>query len=239
MRHLYILLASFGVLLCSQKAFAQSFSVAHDTVWMTAGYGAKIFPDSVINNTSSNLSLQWKVVASNIPADWQSPNSGFCDPSLCYEMAAVWPSGSVKTVIVNPGPQAYYLAINFDLATSWGCYYIRVRMNNAAIVTDTAYETFMICRNHPAGVVQQLSSMDDVVLYPNPASDELNLVYHPQTGVKTIAIYDVIGKMKAIFKTTDDNSANLNLASVGPGIYFVRLMNAEGAVVATRKFTKQ
>jgi len=238
MRYLYILLASFWVLLSAQKASAQSFSVAHDTVWIGASYGAAVFRDSVTNSTASTLDLQWKVVATNFPADWQNTASAFCDQTACYFMNTLWPSPVSKLSMLAPGAQPFFLTVDFNTATSWGCYYVRVRMNNNAVPTDTAYETYMICRNHPADVLQ-LRGKEDVLLYPNPASDELNLLYDAQAGIKTIAVYDVIGKMKTVYKTTDDNSANLNLASISPGIYFVRLMNGEGAVVATRKFTKQ
>ncbi len=80
---------------------------------------------------------------------------------------------------------------------------------------------------------------DEIVIYPNPAHDEVNIVYGADAGVKTIAIYNLIGKVVSVFKPIDNSSANLSIDNLPMGIYFVRLVNAQGAVVAARKFTRQ
>lgn len=80
---------------------------------------------------------------------------------------------------------------------------------------------------------------DDLLVYPNPAGNELNIVYDVSIEVKNIAVYNLIGKMVAVYKVTGTNSANLNLEALTPGIYFVRLYNAQGEVVLARRFTRQ
>jgi hypothetical protein len=76
-------------------------------------------------------------------------------------------------------------------------------------------------------------------LYPNPAHNEVNLVYNTTADIKNIAVYNIIGKVIAVYKVTENNSANLNLENLPSGIYFARLINSQGNVVVTRKFTKQ
>ena len=80
---------------------------------------------------------------------------------------------------------------------------------------------------------------DEIVIYPNPAHDEVNIIYGADAGVKNITIYNLIGKIVSVFKPIDNSSAGLSIENLPTGIYFVRLIDAQGAVVATRKFTRQ
>jgi hypothetical protein len=88
------------------------------------------------------------------------------------------------------------------------------------------------------GVVNIKRFDDEVVLYPNPAKGSVNVVFDPSMGVKNIAIYNLIGKAVSVYKVTG-NSAKLDLTDVPSGIYFLRLSNTQGKIVATRKFTRQ
>jgi hypothetical protein len=80
---------------------------------------------------------------------------------------------------------------------------------------------------------------DEIIIYPNPAHEEVNIIYGADAGVKNIVIYNLIGKTVSAFKPIDNSSASLSIENLPTGIYFVRLIDAQGAVVATRKFTKQ
>jgi hypothetical protein len=75
-------------------------------------------------------------------------------------------------------------------------------------------------------------------MYPNPAPNDINVVFNESLGVKSIAIYNLIGKSMLVYKT-QGKSAKLNIESLPAGIYFLRFMNQQGMVVATRKFTHQ
>jgi hypothetical protein len=79
-----------------------------------------------------------------------------------------------------------------------------------------------------------------VVLYPNPARESINVLYDEKAGVKTIAIYNLIGKlMGPIYRPTNNGSAKIDLDEMPNGVYFLRLMDAGGHVLATRRFTRQ
>ena len=220
------------------SATAQSFEVAHDTVWLTtSGTTTTTFPDSIINLSASHVNIEWKVLATNFPADWRAA-SGFCDPALCYYDLYMWPTATTKTFGIAPGPDGFHLAIDFPSTTSYGCYYVQVKLNNQAIPTDMDTATFIICRPVPAGV-RTVSQQNEVLLYPDPASTTVNVVYSAASHIKNIAIYNIIGKQVSNFKPTADNSASLNIENIPAGIYFVRFISDKGEVVTTRKFTRQ
>ena len=105
-----------------------------------------------------------------------------------------------------------------------------------AVSTSTS-DTAIAVNKSRAVVVA--AKQGDVVLFPNPAVDELNVLYDPNADVKSIAIYNLIGKQMMVNKTSGTGSANLNIESLPGGIYYVWLMNSLGDVVATKKFTKQ
>jgi hypothetical protein len=95
----------------------------------------------------------------------------------------------------------------------------------------------MICRTG-VSVPTITHSANDVLLYPNPANNELNVVYDGSADIKNIGVYNIIGKLLTVYKVSGA-SANLNLEHIPSGIYFVRLLNSQGNAVVTRKFTKQ
>jgi Secretion system C-terminal sorting domain len=129
---------------------------------------------------------------------------------------------------------------NFDLSmnmtgVSNGVHSVTVKISDVF----TSHTVTFVVDKAPTGVVTISRSGDDITLYPNPASNEVNLVYNADADVKTISIYNIIGKAIAVYKTTVPGSANLNIENIPSGIYFVRLVDSDGTVVGIRKFTKQ
>ena len=73
----------------------------------------------------------------------------------------------------------------------------------------------------------------DLNIYPNPATNEL----HIETLVTeklTVQLFDITGKQ--IMENVSFNSSTIiNISSLYEGMYFVRIINADGAVVKTQK----
>ena len=127
------------------------------------------------------------------------------------------------------------MSLNFSTAEI-GTHYLVVRLTD----TSTGYnkDVRYIITKAPTGVENVSNAAENVKLYPNPASNEINVVYDANADVKNIAVYNIIGKVVSVYKVAGP-SANLNIENIPSGIYFVRLYNSNGNVVVTRKFTKQ
>ena len=212
-----------------------TFSQA-DTVYYTySSASAATILDLITNDTSYNLNLKWKIVASSFPADWYSGTAlSICDDANCIP--------NTSSQLWN-GTSGYYDSslYNLSAATSFGSYYLTIHVTDVTNGVVGAYSktsTFIINR-WPTSVANANNTGNDVVLYPNPAHDEVNIVYDPSNDVKSIVVYNIIGKALSVYKTTNNTSANLNVENIPSGIYFVRLFNSHGDVVVTRKFTKQ
>lgn len=227
-------LVSFGLL---NQSSAQSFIVqGTDTTTSYYSGPGDISVVNLIKSTGSDVYLRWKVTDSHFDANWST--TGFCDNTLCYPYSAALLNGAYHT------SSAYTSA-------QWGDFHALFNGNNAAnnsvawmqvLATDTVTHysrtlTF-IARKSPAGVISVTRSDDNISLYPNPAKDYLNIVFDANAGVKNITVYNLIGKAVSVFKV-NGNSAKLDIDNIPSGIYFVRLQDAQGRTIATRKFTHQ
>ena len=240
MKKIFTLIA--GLFLFSAGINAQSFTIA-DTVRSTPVCSVTVL-DPVTNTSTVSDTITWKVVACDFPSDWNQLFS-ICDNFTCISNGpptanTLWPTATSHTSMAYM-PSAtgdFHMIVDLTTATTNGTHYVTVRLNNASVPADTALTTFVITKGS-TGVQYFPRSSDDIVFYPNPAHDEINVVYSTASDVKNISIYNIIGKLLAVYKVTDSNSANLNLENIPSGIYFARLMNSQGNVVCTRKFTKQ
>ncbi|MBC7552413.1 MAG: T9SS type A sorting domain-containing protein [Taibaiella sp.] len=237
----------FLFLLCSAislfgfKSQAQSFSIQKDTAWVTySGSGLMSVYDTIsVPAGSPGATLEWKVIACNFPASWLATGSfGICDNMSCYPFSSLWTSSTLKTS--NPyqttGVHDFHMQFNLSGVTTYGTYYATVKLKNTA----TSHDTNMVfaVSIFPTAVPQVKSTITEVSVYPNPAVNEVNVVFDANADVKSISVYNNIGRVMSVYKVMG-NSANLSLDNMPSGIYFVRLTNSQGELVGTRKFTKQ
>jgi len=246
MKRIFILVFSTIALFSSAASQAQSFNMWKDTVYYNyvAGSGSHNVVDSVVvpgTLSGASVTLRWAVINSNIPSDWITGGAiGICDNNNCITFTDLWPSGSNRTSLgyaAHTTNGDYHLQISLPTGATTGTYYITAKLVNATTGADSTTATWAITYS-PLSVPGVGKTSTDISLYPNPANSEINVVYDANDDVKTIAVYNIIGKVMSVYRVTG-NSANLNLENIPTGIYFVRLMNTQGDVVATRKFTKQ
>ncbi len=232
-------------LFSTYKANSQTFSVPTDTVYATVAGTASI-TNNITNLTSGSLTIKWKVIATNFPADWLTAAAfGICDACGCSNNlgdTSIWNATTSTGTLFNcdyAGPSGavglYSLSLNLS-GVSAGTHYMTVNINSG--LGGTSKNVTFIISKFPAIVNNVFPSTDDIKLYPNPANEDINVVFDANADIKNIAIYNIIGKVMSIYKVTG-NSANLTLDGIPAGIYFVRLYNSHGDVVVTRKFTKQ
>lgn len=236
MKKVFTLLSLICVMFGAKSTNAQSISSQHDTVWLNSLTTFDAIND--INNlTSGNVTCQWRVTHTNFPADWIA-TLGICDNASCYSSADIWPTNMKTSLPYAPGLGDFHVQGDLTSVATPGPYYLRVHIRNKDITTDTSIQIYIITKAAPAGTNNITKLNNEVMLYPNPATSSVNIVFDAAADVKNIAIYNIIGKQMNVYRPTA-NSANLNVENLPDGIYFVRLLNSHGDVVSTRKFTKQ
>ncbi len=236
------LLSALGasvLFLTSQKANAQAFVTQADTVYQTVS-GAGDVLDPVTNKTSSLLTIQWHVIASDFPANWL-PTTGVCDNNNCYinsKSVTLWNGSFGSTFTSNPyAPDSaglFSMSITLADTCSTGTHYMTASLTGGG---TTKTVTFIITHN-PAAVPTVNKNDDNIVVYPNPAKNQLNVIFNANTDAKTIAICNLIGNVVSVFKV-NGNSAGMNIENLPTGVYFMRVMNSQGAVISTRRFAHQ
>jgi hypothetical protein len=238
MRKLLTLLFATTLSLAAKNALAQSIVPTIDTIW-TDPWGYQHLHNYLNITTSTPFTIDWKVVETNFPTDWL-PLFQVCDNNNCYPSLTLLPiggTGKTKTsLLYNNGLGEFRMTIDLTSAISYGVHYIRFKLSSNA-TTDTAVETFVFTRR-TTGVNSVAKYTDDIVLYPNPANSELNVVFSANADIENMAVYNTVGQ-EVYTNHVSGNTANINLSPVPSGIYFLKLINSHGAVVATKRFTKQ
>jgi hypothetical protein len=228
--------------LCS---YGQSFTTTTDTVRAFVG-GAAVLHNDITNHTSGTLNLSWHVKITDFPNDWATPGAlGLCDGNLCRGNTgdtllwnvAMHVTGTTFTCGYSSGTTGTFdYTPDLSAATSPGTHYITVTVSDPASLYSK--DITWVINKVPVAVPTVSNAVNDVSLYPNPAHDEVNIVYDESADIKNIAVYNIIGKVMSVYKVTS-TSANLSLENIPSGVYFVRLINSKGGVVMTKKFTKQ
>ena len=251
MKKILLLLCTIG-LFSSVKVNAQAtFSVA-DTVWQSVSTTATI-NDFITNISANNIKISWRVTASNFPADWLTDSAlSICDNYLCRANSSgqLWtgtsgmPYASPNYYYSNTAHDSvgdFHMLLDLTNVTTTGAHYLTVTITDVTVagVGNYSTTTTFVINKIPEAVTNVNNPENNINLYPNPAHNEVNLVYNASADIKSIAVYNIIGKIMAVYKATDNSGANLNLENLPSGIYFVRLINSHGDVVVTRKFTKQ
>jgi hypothetical protein len=244
MRNVIFTLFSAFVLLCSSAASAQIITKnGKDTAaGHYTGSGQTVVHNDIKSGSANPVYLKWNVIDYNFGTGWEIVNSGFCDNVLCQTAGDpinnLFTSG--ETFKSEPyGSTFGDFKMQFETSNPpvGSSAYVRVFARDT-VSNDTRTLTF-IGYVAPAGVAS-INSSDDVILYPNPAREAVNVIYDSKAGVKTIAIYNVIGKLVGpIYKPSNNGSAKIDLNEMPNGVYFLRLMDGQGHVLATRRFTRQ
>jgi hypothetical protein len=105
--------------------------------------------------------------------------------------------------------------------------------------TDTARLFFSqndpcSCGNTAVGVAEH--SLQNVILYPNPATDNITIICGDNASGSQIEVIDATGRLVLSPYVISGNSVVVDVSSLPEGIYFVRVN--KGSVVLTGKFIR-
>lgn len=233
MKKFKLIVTALVVLVGSFGANAQTFSLDKDSskMWWKSP-GAMDIHIKAKNETASPITMTWKFIDHHTDADWVF--LGGCDNVGCY----IYSTGINTTDAVAPGKDCdLKFSFNGDAGIFDSKSYSTIEITSGTTVKNA---TFIAYKTKAVGIVSTILQDNDIAIYPNPAQNYIDVVYSPSSDVKTIAIYNLIGKAVSVFKVTDKNSARCEFnAEMPSGIYVVRVADSKGAVIATRKITRQ
>ncbi|RYD58574.1 MAG: T9SS type A sorting domain-containing protein [Sphingobacteriales bacterium] len=82
--------------------------------------------------------------------------------------------------------------------------------------------------------VSEITSMEDVAIYPNPATNMLNIVLNG-TKASSVSLTDVQGRIITNVAVADNDVVAMDLGAIASGTYFVRI--ATETVIITKKIS--
>lgn len=247
MKKFLLVFSTVFSLAASMMVQAQTFNTQYNTANGNFVPGASI-DYKVYNRISptgpNSVEIDWKITATDFPADWLADNVlGVCDNVLCYTHTSSVPlwdgtNGSVQNSnAYQVGEEGdFHLVFTPTGSTSTGIHTLTVNLKDR----NSSYNKniiFNINYSQSANTATITRRDENVVIYPNPVREQLNVVFTGVPGVRSIAIYNLIGRAMNVYRV-NGNSAGMNVENLPSGIYFIRLLDAQNNVIVTRKFTR-
>lgn len=201
------------------------------------GYPYIELANHLTNITSSPLTVNWKIVSVSIPGDWKVV--GLCDNNTCYSDDAILNGTSTPppTSPIAPGGNSLFdLRVYAPITGANGTGTVKVRTYTLSQVDTLVF----IVNKTPTGI--SAIQLDDkrVSLYPNPATSMLQVYADKALNPQSISIVNIAGVQSitaSIEKGKEVTSININ--TLATGMYMVKVMDANGQMITTRKFTKK
>lgn len=215
----------------SLSAQTASFSVQDSVISYASG---PVELHAVVTNlTSGGLQLEWKKAGASMNTQ---QFISICDNHNCYTSAqalttTVYTSGAIQ----GAGTADWYGSFDGSTVASGSSVYYTINLKDV----NTGYNKNVtyVLRKFAAGI-NPVPADAGISFFPNPAHGALNVVYNENAGIRSVAIFNLIGKPVASFKVAG-SGAQLDIDDIPSGVYMIRFMNGQGDVLATRRFTKQ
>jgi hypothetical protein len=203
------------------------------TVWEVA----KV-PGDLTHSGSSTIDLAWERTFTDLPDGW---TNAICDPNLCYAPFADEPLGPgavLETFPINPGETILgdNLYAQFQPNGIVGTGTIRLNIYEVADPSNS-----VLCEFSFSAIA---SSTDDpelvtVSLHPNPVRDRVRVMTSSNAPVRQVQLYNLVGKVvQTVDLGSSMNTFDLDLTTLQEGMYFARMFNASGELVASKRFNK-
>ncbi len=222
----------FG-LIFSLTINSQTFTIPHDTIIATIETSDKLHND-MANIDSVSIKVVWKIVSHDFPSDWGS-SLAICDNNVCYTNGGNFLlNGSAKTTgFINVGDTGIFYIWPDLTSASAGTHYLQVNMTHNSYSKDSWY----IITKSTTGITTFKQSSALVSTFPNPTSDQLNVLFDESLGVKNIEISNMNGQL--VYSNPISINSKIDVSQIPAGSYFVHLFNENRHIVGVSKFNKQ
>jgi hypothetical protein len=120
----------------------------------------------------------------------------------------------------------------FQAASSNNTFCFEVLAPNSMIELDISANKF--CKSFDVANIEILQNENWMQIFPNPASDRITIKL-AEEGINTLHLIDLRGRV-LLQETLSGQNNTLNVSSLGPGVYFIRIQSNKGSV--TKKLIK-
>ncbi len=189
-----------------------------------------------LNETQAPLLIQWQILEQNYPNGWAT--YGFCDNATCRsEGSAAITSAAVQSSLPIPVGDSCLLEprVKVPVEAANGTGIIRVR-----VFTNSQADTITYIINKTATGINTIALNDTrVMLYPNPATEELSVYTDKSLNAAYADVYSIGGARMAHYPVAGREVTVLNTNTLATGLYLVKILDNNGAVLTTRTFGRK
>lgn len=228
-------------LFIAMTLFSKAFSVAAqvnivvspDSVYVTVPveeFEIEL-PSQITNNSGSPVTIRWTRVVEQKPQEW---DVNFCDKNLCY-LGIV----ESKTFDLTNGESGLLKPIFYpNEVTGTGVFRLYLQSETPGVMwADTA--VYVGVAADPTSTIEA-ELVRNVAVYPNPASDVLNVVAADANLQGRWRITDATGKVWGCSNpATTAIAGQISVAQLPAGIYFFHVMTPDGRYATAKRFTVQ
>ena len=211
------------VALSGQSVMAQRFTFDPSNTWEQEYYKDDYSSNQImiINETNEALSFRWKLVNSTFPDEW---SFSICDLGACFPV----PPDSNDMSVTSVGGDAYFIC-HSSYNGFVGAGEIQLFLFE---IGDEANGDTVTFRYSTTGILETtpLSSLEKpLTIFPNPATDIINLKTSRGNEISHVIIYNILGQ--PVFEKNKEAAAigqAISIVQLEPGQYFVTVLYANG-----------
>lgn len=227
--------ASSNTVLCAGNPVTLTASGANNYFWNTSATGASIVVSpttstsytvigtNAVTGCSNTATFTQNISSVNLSTS--SSNSLICAGSS----ASLTVSGNATSYFWNTSATSSVIVVSPTTTTTYTVF----GTNAVSGCTATAFVT----QNVSACTGIQTNNLNNEInVYPNPASDNLNIRFNSSEIAELIVyLYDVTGKQLLKQKIHQHENNQINLASFNNGVYILRILDSESSSVQSEK----
>ncbi len=187
---------------------------------------------------STDIELAWIRSMVDIPSEW---TTSVCDPNLCYAPFSDEPLGPGDvlepfTIMAGQTISGEQMYVQFQPNTTPGTGSVMLKIYeianpNNSVECEFSFSAVATSTGDPELVT--------VSLQPNPVGDRVRVVTSSNAPVRQVQLYNLVGKLvKQVDLGSAVNAFDLDLTELQEGMYFARMLNASGELVASKRFNK-
>ena len=221
---------------CTITAFSQITVLKQDIIFDVPAdppaYSEFKVEIPMVNDSTEQFLFWWEIERGNSPDEWEYK---LCDINLCYFWGfEACPCSEHNTF--NPGDTANMM-LYCDPNGIEGTAVVNLRIC-ADCDPDrkcTSYVDIPVTINSGTVSTKEEDFAENVVLYPNPASDMFK-IKNDET-ISDVVVYNIVGK-KLISESHKPGKSH-DISRLTKGIYLVRLLDKSNNIVKVLRMTKE